>query len=305
VHVFHGKQRLSDAPNPNSESHFPMTIQTSGSDSAPMTWPHGKRCAVCLTFDFDAESLWLAREPANADRLATHSQGRYGAKVGVPKILELLRQEDLKGTFFTPGWTVDAHPAKVEMILKDGHELGHHGYVHYWPDAEKPAQMLEEVDRGFDAMQRRFGVRPVGYRPPGSESCHYLLELLTRRGILYNSCFKDDIHPYRHVLRDGSPGPIELPEHPSLDDWGYGTSHLRFPRPIFGADHVLGIWQDEFRMIREWRGLYVLVMHPQVTGRPMRMAILRSFIAFTRQFDDVWYATGREIAEAFAKQEVR
>jgi hypothetical protein len=81
--------------------------------------------------------------------------------------------------------------------------------------------------------------------------------------------------------------------------------NLRFPRPIFGADHVLGIWQDEFRMIREWRGLYVLVMHPQVTGRPMRMAILRSFIAFTRQFDDVWYATGREIAEAFAKQEVR
>jgi peptidoglycan-N-acetylglucosamine deacetylase len=274
-----------------------MMFQASSSDSAPMIWPHGKRCAICLTFDFDAESLWLAREPENADRLATLSQGRYGAKVGIPKILELLRQEGLKGTFFTPGWTVDAHPSKVEMILKDGHELGHHGYVHYWPDAEKPGQILEEVDRGFEAMQRRFGVKPVGYRPPGSESCHYLLELLTQRGILYNSCFKDDIHPYRHRLRDGSPGPIELPEHPSLDDWGYGTSHLRFPRPIFGADHVLGIWRDELRMIREW--------DPQVTGRPMRMAILRSFIDFTRQFDDVWYATGREIAEAFAKQEVR
>jgi peptidoglycan/xylan/chitin deacetylase (PgdA/CDA1 family) len=280
-----------------------MAIQTSGSDSTAMTWPDGKRCAVCLTFDFDAESLWLAREPENAGRLATLSQGRYGAKVGIPKILELLRHEGLKGTFFTPGWTVDNHPGKAEAILRDGHEIGHHGYVHHWPDPANEAQVLDEVDRGLEAMRRRLGVTPVGYRPPGSEATHYLLELLTQRGLLYTSCFKDDIHPYRHVLRDGSPGPVELPEHPSLDDWSYGTSHLRFPRPIFGSDHVLGIWQDEFRAIRDWGGVYVLVMHPQVTGRPMRMAILQRFIAFTRQFDDVWYATGREIADAFAAQE--
>jgi len=282
-----------------------MAIQTSGSDSTPIVWPEGKRCAVCLTFDFDAESSWLAREPENIGRLATLSQGRYGAKVGVPKILELLHEEGLKGTFFTPGWTVDAHPGKVEMILRHGHELAHHGYVHYWPDPANEAQATEEVDRGFEALQRRFGVKPTGYRPPGSESTHFLLELLTRRGILYNSCFKDDIHPYRHILRDGSPGPIELPEHPSIDDWSYGTSHLRAPRPIFGTDHVLGIWQDEFKMIREWGGVYVLVMHPQVTGRPMRIDILRRFIAFTRRFDDVWYATGHEIAEQFARQEKR
>lgn len=280
-----------------------MAVQTSGSDSRAIKWPSGKRCAVCLTFDFDAESLWLARDTENASRLATLSQGRYGAKVGVPKILELLRHEGLKATFFTPGWTVDHHPDKVERILGEGHELAHHGYAHHWPDPQNTAQIVEEVDRGLDAMQKRFGVKPVGYRPPGSESCHFLLELLTERGFLYNSCFKDDVHPYRHRLRDGSPGPIELPEHPSLDDWNYGTSHLRFPKPIFGTDHVLGIWQDEFAMIREWGALLVLVMHPQVTGRPMRIGILRKFIEFTRQFDDVWYATGQEVARAFAAHE--
>ncbi len=280
-----------------------MAQQTSGSDSKAMKWPNGAKCAVCFTFEFDAESLWLAREEKNSRLLATLSQGRYGAKVGVPKILELLAQENLKGTFFTPGWTIDNHPSKVEMILKGGHELGHHGYVHHWPDPDNEPQVLDELDRGLEAMQRRFGIKPVGYRPPGSESCHYLLELLTERGFLYNSCFKDDIHPYRHTLRDGRHGPIELPEHPSMDDWSYGTSHLRFPRPIFTTEHVLSIWQDEFRMIREWGGVYVLVMHPQVTGRPMRLAILRDFIAFTRQFSDVWYATGHEIAEEFQRQE--
>src|SRR5689334_14478234 len=53
-------------------------------------WPNGARVAVALTFDFDAETLWLARDPENARRPGILSQGTYGAKVGVPKILETL-----------------------------------------------------------------------------------------------------------------------------------------------------------------------------------------------------------------------
>lgn len=271
--------------------------------STPMSFPNGARTALCLTFDFDAESLWIAREPRNLDLWATLSQGHYGARVGIVKILELLRDEGLKGTFFTPGWTVDNHTDKVELLLADGHELAHHGYMHYWPDPDKEQQMVEELEMGLEAMQRRFGHRPVGYRPPGSESCAFLMAELAARGFLYNSCFKDDVHPYRHRLADGRPGPIELPEHPSLDDWNYGTSHLRFPKPIAPAGDVLAIWKDEFRAIREWGGVLVLVMHPQVTGRPMRLQILRDFLAYTRGFDDVWYPTGRELAEAWAAQE--
>ena len=52
-------------------------------------WPKGARCAVMLTFDFDAETLWLARDPKTADSPGVMSQGRYGAKVGVPRLLRL------------------------------------------------------------------------------------------------------------------------------------------------------------------------------------------------------------------------
>ena len=45
-----------------------------------------------LSFDFDAETMWLSRDPANARRPALTSQGTYGAKVGVPKILETLER---------------------------------------------------------------------------------------------------------------------------------------------------------------------------------------------------------------------
>ena len=272
-------------------------------ESRPVRWPNGAQCAVCLTFDFDAESLWLAEDPKNAELLTTLSLGAYGAKVGVVKILELLREEGIKGTFFTPGWTIDNHTERVERILEEGHELAHHGYMHHTPDPSRPGQIIEELDRGLEAMKRQFGVTPKGFRPPNSESCHFLLEALVERNFQYNSCFKDDIHPYRHRLRDGRPGPIELPEHPSLEDWGFGATHIRSPRPLFPSEHVLSIWGEEFEEIYRMGGVYVLVMHPQVTGRPLRLRILRDFIHFTRRFPKVIYATGTEAAEAFALQE--
>jgi len=62
---------------------------------------------------------------------------------------------------------------------------------------------------------------------------------------------------------------------------------------------VLGLWQEEFRELYEWGGLFVLILHPQVSGRPIRYAILREFLTWTRGFDRVWYATGDEIARHF------
>ena len=130
--------------------------------SEPMTWPNGAKCAVALTFDFDAESLWLANDPAYEDLPATLSIGRYGAKVGVPKILDLLRDEDIHATFFVPGWTVDNHTDKVEAVLAAGHEIAHHGYTHRAPDPSDPAMVEDELDRGLAALEARLGVRPSG-----------------------------------------------------------------------------------------------------------------------------------------------
>lgn len=266
-------------------------------------WPHGAQCALMLSFDFDAETLWTSRDPGNERRLAIRSLGTFGAKVGVPKILQLLRDQELQGTFFVPGRVAERHTIRVEEILRDGHEIGHHGYDHLWADPDHPEIAEQEVDKGLKALQQTVGIVPAGYRPPGGEVTEDLLRLLTERGLLYNSTFKDDIIPYRHKLANGMDGVIELPGNPSLDDCAYGLSSLRTPRPLFPKDHVLAIWQEEFRETYDWGGLFVLVMHPQVTGRPMRLAILRDFIEYTRTFSGVWYATGTQIARAWQECE--
>ena len=55
-----------------------------------ITWPNGARCAVMLTFDFDAEAGWLSRGGDMAQRPGVLSQGRYGGKVGVPRPVAML-----------------------------------------------------------------------------------------------------------------------------------------------------------------------------------------------------------------------
>ncbi len=268
-----------------------------------MNYLHNKKCALCLTFDFDAESLWLANNPRHHELPTVLSYGKYGAKVGVPKILELLRAENLPATFFVPGWTAEKYPQLIETILQEGHELAHHGYTHDAPDPIDPDMVERELDMGLEALEKVVGVRPVGYRPPDGVPSDLALRLLKERGFLYNSSYKDDYVPYRHQLADGSPGPVEIPEQPELDDWAFGSVSMKEAKTLFPKQAVLSIWQDTFKELYAWGGAATIVMHPQISGRPIRLATLREFIAYARTFPDVWITTCRELAEAFVAQE--
>ena len=265
-------------------------------------WPEPYTAAMFLSFDVDAESAWTGKDPAHAERLITMSYGGFEARVGTPKLLELLDQLGLLATFFITGWSVDAHPAMGEAILRAGHEIGHHGYHHLMPDPGAPF-LEEELDRGFEALKRRLGVVPTGYRAPVGEFTEALRVALVQRGIVYTSSFRDDVRPYRHVLRDGTPGAIELPVTASYDDWMHGLSARFSPRPIFPKEHVLSIWKDELDETRDWGAMVTTVLHPQCSGRPMRLRLLREFLSYAKSCPDLWITTGQEIAANFVKHE--
>jgi len=261
-------------------------------------WPDGARCAVMLTFDFDAETLWTSRDAANAQRPGVLSQGRYGAKVGIPKILDVLDEARVPSTFFIPGWTIDNHTDRVKMIRDAGHELAHHSYSHRWV-SDDPQAEVEEIERGLEAFETRLGIKPRGYRSPAGEVSPGLLDLLVKHDFLYNSSLMDDVVPYQHVLEDGRDGPVELPWHWSLDDAPYALFSIKNPRPIFTNQHMLQVFTDEFDEIYRWGGLYNIIFHPQICGRPSRIALLRDLIAYIKTFPNVWFATGSDVADAW------
>jgi peptidoglycan/xylan/chitin deacetylase (PgdA/CDA1 family) len=271
--------------------------------SPKFAWPNGARSALFIGFDVDGETAWIGNNPANGDRLVTVSHGGYDGRVGIERIVALLDELSLKATFFIPGWTALAHRAACEAILAGGHEIGHHGYLHKRPDRDHLDIAREEIDRGFEALERAFGVRPIGYRAPSGENFPELLAYLVQTGIGYSSSFRDDIRPYRHRLADGRPGPVEIPVNYAFDDWNFGMTSRVDPRPIFGRDAILPLWIDEFEATHAWGGVTTLVLHPQVSGRPMRWHLLRDFLRHVLAKDDVWIATGAQIARHFEQCE--
>jgi peptidoglycan/xylan/chitin deacetylase (PgdA/CDA1 family) len=265
-------------------------------------WPGGKRAALFLSVDVDAETAWTDDDPRRGDHLVSLSFGGYEGRVGTAKMLELFAQLGVKATFFVPGWVAEAYPAMGEAILRGGHEIGHHGHHHLRPDPGSP-WIEAEMARGFEALRRRLGVVPVGYRAPGGEFCEAQRAALVRHGLAYSSSFRDDVRPYRHRLRDGSVGAIELPVSANFDDWMLGLSARFSPRSVMAPRDVLGMWRDELDEIAEWGAMLTTVLHPQVSGRPGRLRLLRAFLGHALARGDVWIATGREIAGHFAAAE--
>ena len=100
-----------------------------------MNFPGNAKCVVLLTFDFDAELMWNSypRTPGYTQR------GQYGANVGVPRILSLLENHGIKVTFFWPGANAERYPELLKKVYTQGHEIGHHGYLH-----EKVSELEEE-----------------------------------------------------------------------------------------------------------------------------------------------------------------
>src|SRR5579863_10283281 len=92
---------------------------------------------VALTFDYDAFSVWIGSIGATSPSMI--SRGEL-CPPGVRRILKLLDEYQIKGTFYIPGHTALAYPATVVDIAAAGHEIGHHGWVHENPVTTTPDQ---------------------------------------------------------------------------------------------------------------------------------------------------------------------
>ncbi|HEU5418736.1 MAG TPA: polysaccharide deacetylase [Streptosporangiaceae bacterium] len=255
-------------------------------------WPDGARCAAAFTFDFDAEEVWIGEDPGNAGRPGVLSQGTYGARVAVPLILELLARHGVQATFYIPGRVGERHPERVAAIVRAGHEVAHHGYTHTSPSQLSRDEEEAELVRGLEIL-RGFGAEVTGYRSPSWDLSPHTLDLVHQHGLSYSSNMMDDIRPYK---LDRAPL-VEVPISWLLDDaphfWFDNSS---WTKTVCTTAHVRALWQEEFLGIRELGGAAVFTMHPQIIGRPSRLAFLDSFLSFVTGHDDVWVTTTAQIA---------
>ncbi len=256
--------------------------------------PHSLSIDVVVSFDFDAEEVWIGEDPANADKPGVLSQGAYGAKVAVPLLLDLMHRLDLPASFFVPGRVAERYPHRIEEILEGGHEIGHHGYTHTSPASLRAEQEEAELVRGRDALMA-LGAEVVGYRSPSWELSAVTLDLLVAHGFSYSSNLMDDIRPYVHPDHDL----VELPVHWTFDDAPHFWFDLRsWNKTVRTSAEVRALWEEEVEGMRRLGGLVMLTMHPQIIGRPGRLAMLEDFLTWARSLAGVRFSTARAVADA-------
>lgn len=254
------------------------------------------RLTVALTFDSDAISDGIRR----GDSPVKLSHGEFGPRVGVPRILDLLRREAIPATWFVPGHSLVTFPANTEAILAGGHELACHGWYHEDFSELTGEQQADILARSVEAVRRVAGAPPKGFRAPYWALGPATLDLVLGAGFEYDSSLMaDDYRPYRvrlgdlHSIENGSTfgsesALAEVPIYWAMDDW----PHFE-PGPnrdgLSAPSKVLEIWTGELRYAYEHApgGLLTLTMHPECIGRGHRMAMLEQFIAQAKALDGV------------------
>jgi peptidoglycan/xylan/chitin deacetylase (PgdA/CDA1 family) len=268
-----------------------------------VSWRGASAALAVLSFDVDAEAPILVYGRRYARWPAVMSHQAYGPLVAVPRILALLDEYGLPATFFVPGLTADRYPEAVERIAAAGHEVAHHGYSHVSPVAMDEEAERADLERGLAALER-LGVRPEGYRTPSWEPSERTFDLLAEHGFAYDSTLMDDDRPY---VLETAHGPLaELPPHWSLDDW---NQFMYLPDPRSGAQSIappgraLELWRAELDGMRRHGCLFVLTMHPFLTGRPGRVEALRALVEHALGSGDVEFVSGREAARRALEDE--
>lgn len=256
------------------------------------SWPNDHQYAATMSFDFDAEEVWIGESPEHVHHPGVLSQGAYGPKVGVPLILRLLDQLDIRGTFYVPGKDALRHPDSVRRIIDAGHEVAHHGHSHRSPTTLTPQEERDELYAGLEAL-RELGADVVGYRSPSWEFSSATLDLLVEAGIQYSSNLLDDILPYRHPNHDL----IEVPVSWILDDAPhFWFANDTWEKTIRSTREVLDVWLPEIDGIAKLGGSVMVTTHPMISGRPSRIDMLDTVIRHLRD-TGAWIAPTREIAD--------
>lgn len=253
------------------------------------------RSIVCLTFDFDAISMWMARGMLTPTPI---SRGEFGV-VGAKRILALLRKFDIRATWFIPGHTLETYPQVCREIAAHGHEVGHHGWFHVAPAGLSREQEESALVRANEAIRSVTGSFARGYRSPSWDLSPHSVELLLKHGFKYDSSMMaDDYTPYRVRQGDvitgdqptvfGRPSPLlEMPVSWSLDDFPAfeftRTSAFLLPG-LANANLVMENWIEDFLYMKEnldW-GVTTYTFHPQVIARGHRVRMLERMIARLR-----------------------
>jgi peptidoglycan-N-acetylglucosamine deacetylase len=262
-----------------------------GRKLTPKSWPNGARVAVCLSFDTDTEAPLLRDGTTSPTAL---SASDFGAESGTPRILKMLDHYQIPATFFVTAVDATLHPDMLSAIVKNGrHEVGVHGWIHEFTPRLGEGEEERLLDQAIAYLTKATGKRPVGYRAPSWAFSAVTLDLIQKKGFLYDSSLQALDEPYEIMSRGKPTGIVELAIDWTLTETPYLGQNGRMPSPTL----LYQLYKEEFDGAYDEGTLFVLTLHPYLSGHRAPMQHLDQFVAYMKSKPGVWFATGAQIAQ--------
>ncbi len=211
------------------------------------------RAIACFTFD----NMGEAAELGPGGLAARQPDGRHPSlSRGYPRIFDLLECHGVRASFFVEGWNGLHHPEEVAEIVRRGHELGMHGFLHEPWSSLSPSEESALAARATDALGQAAGVRPRGFRAPGGTRTPETEGILLALGYAYDASLGSGMRP--ELLSQG------LAQVPFVWPCVDGFHYLREPPAKPGT--VRDLWLRALARTASEGGLFVTVCHAFVTG---------------------------------------
>ncbi len=237
-------------------------------DSLP---PTTDRTAPLNAFTVDVEDYFHVAALASAVSRESWATRECRVERNTERLLTLLEERRIRGTFFVLGWVAERYPALVRRIAECGHEIACHGYSHQLIYHQSREEFREETARAKALLEQAIGAPVLGYRAARLSvvrSSLWALDTLIDLGFHYDS----SIFPIRHDrygIPDASPEPgrVTAPSGRSLVEFPMvPASFLGMKVPICGGGYfrIFPYWLTRagLRQINGRRRAFPFYLHP-------------------------------------------
>ncbi|KAJ5226393.1 xylanase/chitin deacetylase [Penicillium chermesinum] len=333
-------------PASNSKSLVPIQepettqiTRSAGSVPRPLASPKRNKIRVAVSIDLDAVSGWLGTNSHPDNNLADYSSGFFAARVGVPRLLRMLKKLDIANrcTWFIPGHSAESFPAEVQQVVASGAEVGLHGYAHEGAYQLTPQQERDVLEKCFSIMEKLVGKPPRGYRAPLYQLRETTLDLLEEFGFEYDASLTDhDCQPFwapkrppleaidfskpaaswMHPIKETCSPPdrrplVCVPCNYYMEDMTpmQFLPHCENSQGYVDVRVIENMWRDRFLWIRdnEEEPVFPVLMHPDTSGMAHIIGMLERFLRWVKEFEregEVEFSQTAEIARWFREKQL-
>ena len=161
---------------------------------------------------FDIEEYFQVSAFENVIERSEWDQWESRVEFATNRILDLLAAHNTKATFFTLGLVAEKHPELIQRIVRDGHELGCHGYQHVRITQQTAGEFRADIERAKGILEDIGGVSLDGYRAASfsiNKSNFWAFTEIAAAGFSYSS----SVYPVKHDLY-GIPDAPRVPFKP-------------------------------------------------------------------------------------------